>query len=94
MKDQHTKIKGYRDLSQQEIDLMNNIKVKAEEVSSLLGTLTEMRAAQKMQLADIAPCAVTPVQLGESNRCIALAKTNLQQGFMWAVRGVALPDSF
>lgn len=26
MKDQHTKITGYRDLSQQEIDLMNEIK--------------------------------------------------------------------
>lgn len=26
MKDQHTKIKGYRDLSQQEIDAMNSIK--------------------------------------------------------------------
>ena len=27
-------------------------------------------------------------------RCSALAKTNLQQGFMWAVRSVARPESF
>ena len=27
-------------------------------------------------------------------RSIALGKTNLQQGFMWAVRGVAQPTTF
>ena len=36
MKDQHTKIKGYRDLSQQEIDLMNLIKTHGEKTSALL----------------------------------------------------------
>jgi len=35
MKDQHTKIKGYRDLSQSEIDLMNKCKELAEEVGKL-----------------------------------------------------------
>ncbi len=27
-------------------------------------------------------------------RCLALAKTNLQQGFMWLIRSIAKPDSF
>jgi hypothetical protein len=27
-------------------------------------------------------------------RCVALAKTNFQQAFMWAVRAVAKPTSF
>ncbi len=36
MKDQHTQIKGYRDLSQAEIDLMNEIKAKGEEVGALV----------------------------------------------------------
>ena len=35
MKDQHTKIKGYRDLSQEEIDAMNRIKEVAEKVGEL-----------------------------------------------------------
>jgi hypothetical protein len=35
VKDQHTRIKGYRDLSQQEIDLMNMCKELAEEVGLL-----------------------------------------------------------
>jgi hypothetical protein len=35
LKDQHTKIKGYRDLSQGEIDLMNKCKELAEQVGLL-----------------------------------------------------------
>ena len=27
-------------------------------------------------------------------RCTALAKTNLQQGFMWATRSIAKPETF
>jgi hypothetical protein len=36
---QHQKIKGYRDLSQEEIDLMNEAKAKAEEVGALVEKL-------------------------------------------------------
>ncbi len=36
MDNQHKKIKGYRDLSQQEIDLMNRIKAHGEETKNLL----------------------------------------------------------
>lgn len=36
MKDQHKKISGYRDLSQAEIDAMNAIKVKGEELRYLI----------------------------------------------------------
>ncbi len=42
MKDQHTKIKGYRDLSQQEIDAMNSIK----DAGNALGALIEDLQAQ------------------------------------------------
>jgi hypothetical protein len=31
---------------------------------------------------------------GTDKRCVALAKTNLQQGFMWAVRSIAQPTGF
>jgi hypothetical protein len=43
MKDQHTKIKGYRDLSQAEIDLMNKIKAKGVELEELV---KELRATE------------------------------------------------
>lgn len=31
---------------------------------------------------------------GTDKRSIALAKTNLQQGFMWATRGIVKPTAF
>lgn len=42
MKDQHEKIAGYRDLSQTEIDTMNAIKAKAEEVGALVNDLKQV----------------------------------------------------
>lgn len=39
MKDQHKLIKGYRDLSQEEINAMNNIKAYGEELKELVEEL-------------------------------------------------------
>lgn len=39
MENQHRKIKGYRELSQEEIDLMNEVKEKAAEVGLLCDKL-------------------------------------------------------
>lgn len=39
MENQHQKIKGYRDLSQVEIDLMNEIKAKGAELGALVEKL-------------------------------------------------------
>lgn len=74
MKDQHTKIKGYRDLSQQEIDLMNEGKALAEQCGAFIAKLEADSTTDK--------------------RNVALGKTNLQQGFMWAIRAVAQPTTF
>ena len=74
MKDQHEKIKGYRDLSQEEIDLMNEGKELAEQCGAFIA---------KIEAA-----------VNTDKRSVALGKTNLQQGFMWAIRGVARPTTF
>jgi len=39
MENQHRKIKGYKELSQEEIDLMNEIKSKGAEVGDLIEKL-------------------------------------------------------
>ena len=39
MDNQHKQIKGYRDLSQEEIDLMNEIKAKGVELGALVAKL-------------------------------------------------------
>jgi predicted nuclease with TOPRIM domain len=44
MKDQHTKIKGYRDLTQEEIDLMNEVKVKGAELEALIEKLKALQS--------------------------------------------------
>ena len=74
MKDQHEKITGYRDLSQEEIDLMNEGKALAEQCGAFIAKLEAYEEADK--------------------RNVALGKTNLQQGFMWAIRAVARPTTF
>jgi len=89
MDNQHKKIKGYRDLSQQEIDLMNRIKAHADGTAVLLKEVGKMRDDEQSELA---PMALE--QFIESKRCLALAKNHLQTGQMWFVRAVALPDSF
>lgn len=41
MENQHRKIKGYRELTQEEIDLMNEIKTKGAELGELVFKLRE-----------------------------------------------------
>ncbi|AWB35523.1 Acb2/Tad1 domain-containing protein [Orrella marina] len=41
MDNQHRQIKGYRELSQEEIDLMNQIKQKGAELSQLVQSLRD-----------------------------------------------------
>lgn len=74
MDNQHMKITGYRDLSQEEIDLMNEGKALAEQCGNYIEKLSSLEAADK--------------------RAVAIGKTNLQQGFMWAIRGIARPETF
>ena len=74
MDNQHKKIKGYRDLSQHEIDLMNLGKSIAESCGEYIELLEGLEDSDK--------------------RAVALGKTNLQQGFMWAIRGIARPETF
>ena len=87
MDNQHKKIKGYRDLSQEEINLMNKIKEKGSE---LLSAVDELKAKRVVD-GDIIGL-ISDAQLNESRRCTALGVTNVQQGLMWLVRAIALPE--
>ena len=93
MDNQHKQIKGYRDLSQDEIDLMNEIKEHGEKTAFLLSKLTVLRFNNHRNLTgEVDEISLTQIQ--ESERCLQLAKDNLQQGQMWFVRAVELPESF
>lgn len=86
MENQHQKITGYRDLSQTEIDLMNEIKAAGEK----LGTLVEKLEA-KYPYSD---SELAKVINGVDKRWVAIAKTHLQQGLMALTRSVAQPTTF
>lgn len=74
MENQHQKITGYRDLSQQEIDLMNAVKAQGESLGALISMLQSIPTLDQ--------------------RWVALAKTDLQKGVMFAVRAIAQPTTF
>jgi len=83
MDNQHKMIKGYRDLSQEEIDLMNKLKEHGEITKGLLKELHQM-----------VKTPVTSQKSHERFEAIHNATMYLKTGQMWLVRAVALPDSF
>ena len=97
MKDQHTKIKGYRDLSQLEIDLMNEIKSKGEDLSGLIEKVQALRDEQFTKLHDLEidrTDGIGQSEIADSQEALDNAQYNLKTGIMWLVRSVALPQSF
>ncbi len=87
MDNQHRKISGYRELSQDEIDLMNEIKAKGVELGEMIGRvksspLNEPDAAAYFWFET------------ERERWSSEAATTLQTGIMQLVRAVALPQGF
>jgi len=106
MDNQHRKINGYRELTAEEIDLMNRIKAKGTELLQLqaelagrLSTDHEMKcyAAKQSKVAPEDEASDECVELrrferAEPHRWAAIGKTDIQTGIMALVRAVAQPD--
>ena len=67
-------ITGYRNLSSEEVALINEGKALAEQVGAFIEKLRAEAATDK--------------------RWVAIGATELQQGFMAAIRGIARPTTF
>lgn len=105
MENQHRKISGYRDLTQQEIDLMNKIKAAGAELLKLqkdlvcrLNTDAEVKtaAAEKSKLApdDFASYECQELRRfsnAEPFRWAEIGKTDIETGVMALVRAIAQP---
>lgn len=105
MENQHRKIKGYRELSQEEIDLMNRIKEKGTELlalqAELVGRLNTDLEVKKgaAECSQLAPNDFASDEYQEFNRFkaaeplrwAAIGKTDIQTGIMALVRAVAQP---
>lgn len=85
MENQHQKIKGYRDLSQEEIDLMNEGKALAEQCGVYIAKL-------RAQASVLNPDGGKQPALDQ--RWISIGATDLQRGFMAVIRGIAQPTTF
>lgn len=93
MKDQHTKIKGYRDLSQTEIDLMNRIKSQGEALKDL-NSEVQAHLKQQTAAADGNPEEQGRIQSATPARWAAIGTTHFQEGLMALTRAVAQPTTF
>ena len=84
MENQHRAIKGYRELSQVEIDLMNEIKAEGirlgELVEKLRGTTYSIGPGAPDDKAD--------------GRWVSIGATHLQEGLMALTRSIAKPTFF
>lgn len=103
MDNQHRKIKGYRELSQAEVDLMNRIKEKGAELLELQAELADMLKLQEVSKVSAMDAALdngsssdaktefNRFQAAEPLRWAAIGKTDIQTGIMALVRAVAQP---
>jgi L-ribulose-5-phosphate 3-epimerase UlaE len=90
MDNQHKQIKGYRDLSQEEIDLMNKIKALAEQVGELVDEL-QLKTEEEYFRDDVEDTDTTYI---DAMKWVADGKKDLQLGFMQLIRAVAKPTTF
>jgi len=88
MKDQHKKISGYRDLNQEEIDLMNRVKAHAEATRALVNDVFYFIEKQPETVDNPHTSTTSPA------RWVSEARTDLQKGYMSLVRSIAQPSTF
>lgn len=103
MENQHRHIKGYRELSQAEIDLMNQIKAKGEELRALIQKI-ETIAIPPLQAIETIPDDTNQELVGlplsiatEADHpafWLRWADSSFRAGIMYAVRAVAQPKSY
>lgn len=94
MENQHRKITGYRELSQEEIDLMNEIKAKGEELQAIVYKVYNNIQAQNKAAQDGDTEVEKRLVFAEPARWASIGVTNLQTGLMALTRAVAQPTSF
>lgn len=90
MDNQHRKIKGYRELDQAEVDLMNEIKEEGIRLDNLIKKVQHFNVAAAMQDSNMSSI----VDESEAHRWGSIARTDLQTGLMALTRAVAKPAFF
>ncbi len=84
------KITGYRQLSPKEVALMNEGKALAEACGAYIAKLRKHDGLVSEHMTAEERAAV----LSLDQRWISIGATDLQRGFMAAIRGIAQPTTF
>ena len=90
-------LKGYRELSQNEKDLMNEITAKGAELEALVKRVTDTFKAMYDEAIDYINKTDTEVTCGvldKNYKFLEVAETHLQLGLMALKRAAAKPDLF
>lgn len=85
MENQHRHIAGYRELSADEIALMNECKALAEQCGAMIAKLRTYSPPNSVSV---------PVGSALDQRWISIGATHLQEGWMAVIRGIAQPTTF
>lgn len=98
MENQHRQIKGYRELSQAEIDLMNRIKAFGPELANLIEDIHIHVSDQHRNAQGVGTPAAQDelfrLTSAEPFKWIEAGKKDLQTGLMFLTRAVAQPRFF
>jgi SH3-like domain-containing protein len=102
MENQHRRIKGYRELNETEIALMNSIKEKSQELAELISKVNAHLTAQNDAVQQCSCKDETGPWSQECDRLEAAepftwmqqGKMHLQEGMMCLTRAVAQPTFF
>lgn len=105
MDNQHRKIKGYRELNEEEIALMNRVKDLGPVIQSVLQDVQSYLTRQSADTPMITPPLrgddgeIRPentermrLQAAEPGRWASISKTHFQEGLMALTRAVAQPE--
>lgn len=87
---QQPKITGYRQLSQEEVDLMNEAKALAEQCGAFIQKLRHHPPEGLVDRTAEMPNGKVPID----QRWVHIGTTQLQQGFMALTRAIAQPTTF
>lgn len=95
MENQHRKITGYRELTQAEIDLMNEIKAMGVQLEAL-GTKVFDHVKNQIAEANDKDDETESLRLDKANPMIWVydGASSLQKGLMFLTRSVAQPTFF
>ena len=100
MDNQHRKIKGYRELSPEEIALMNEIKTIAPQLEAVLEKVKTHVKTQRYNCRCDANMQVLDVEEDQRldkatpERFLQLAQDDFQTALMYLTRAVAQPTTF